>query len=222
MRRCSTRVCLAALSLVLTLSVTVAPALAAEPYRIVVTSESPQVRYFGDFSYDQAAVSGPNLVMARTLTKRVRAFTRPWVDYYLKPSTKTLKYLKRARPAYFDAEIDTTPGCRAGYVCLSQGSSFATHLIAGSITDIHARAWSTRTGKTAQLRDFVTSKQLPQFTERVKAAIRKADCYYGFDIKLPAAYDSFPNWVPLEQGIAVWFPEYQFGCQVMSLRVNWP
>lgn len=160
--------------------------------------------------------------MARTLTRKVTAFTRPWADEYLKADAKTLAYLKKAQPAYFNASITPTPGCLQGYVCVSQGSSFSTPLIAGSITDIQARAWSTKTGKAAMLSDFVSPSQLDSFTQRVKRAIRADDCYYGFPIELPARYSSFPNWVPLESGLAVWFPEYQFGCQVMELRVHWP
>ena len=198
-----------------------AGASAANLYRVEVTTQSPTLRYFGSFSYDTAVVTGPDARMAAQLTRKVRAFTMPWVDYYRDPDAKTVKYLKKAQPAYFGARTTPTPGCKAAYVCISQGSSFSTPLIAGSITDIHARAWSTRTGKAAKLQDFVAPDELMTFTQRVKRAIRAADCYYGFEIDLPAKYSSFPHWVPLESGIGLWFPEYEFGCQVMELRVPW-
>lgn len=198
-----------------------ASAWADSRYRVSVTTESPQVRHFGTFSYEVASVSGPDRTMARKLTRKVQAYTMPSVDHYLKPSRKTANYLKEAAPAYFSSEVAATPGCHQGYVCLSQASSFSTPLIAGSIQEIQARAWSSRTGKVADLRTFVSSDQLPAFTQRVKKAIRKADCYYGSDIELPARYESYPNWVPLDSGIRVWFPEYEFGCQAMSLRIIW-
>ena len=209
-----------ALSMILVTVPTAAQA--ADGYRIEVTTSTPDVKYFGSFSYDRAKVTGPNPDMSRLLTKRVKAFTMPWVDENRDPDAKMVKYLKKAQPAYFSTTIEPTPECRSGYVCLSQSSSFSTPLIAGSMTDIHARAWSTRTGKTAQLSTFVSASDLPTFTTRVKAAIRNAHCYNGFDIDLPANYESFPNWVPIKSGIAIWFPEYQFGCQIMSLKVSWP
>lgn len=191
-------------------------------YVVEVTSSTPDVAYFGSFSFDRSTVTGPRSDMARVLTQKVRKLTMPWVDEYRDPDAKTEKYLKKAQPAYFSSRVDPTPKCRAGYVCVSQRSTFSTPLIAGSLTDIQARAWSTQTGKAAQLSDFVSASQLPQFTDRVKEAIRKAECYDGFAIDLPARYTSFPHWVPLTRGIAVWFPEYQFGCQIMSLKVSWP
>lgn len=206
----------------ITLLATPTAAHAVEGYAVKVTSSTPDVKYFGSFSFDRSTVTGPSNDMARALTKKVRKFTMPWVDEYRDPDAKTERYLKKARPAYFSSRVEPTPKCRAGYVCVSQSSSFSTPLIAGSITDIQARAWSTQTGKTAQLSDFVSASELPEFTDRVKAAIREAQCYDGLTIDLPARYTSFPNWVPIKRGIAVWFPEYQFGCQIMSLEVSWP
>ena len=193
----------------------------AESYRLVVTTQNPQVRYFEDFTYDKVVVTGPSAAMARTLTKKVRAFTMPIVDAHRDPNAKMLKYLKKARPASLLVEATPTPSCHKNYVCLSQLGVFSTPILAGSLTSIEARAWSATSGKAARLRDFVPPDRLKAFTARVKQAIRQDDCYYGFDIDLPASYDSFPNWVPLKRGIAVWFPEYQFGCQIMSLRISW-
>ena len=220
MRNSAMRLCAGAVGVLLLAAPTAVHA--SDGYVVEVTSSTPDVKYFGSFSYDRAVVTGPNDEMARVLTKRVRAFTMPWVDQYRDPDAKTVKYLKKAQPAYFGTTVDPTPKCLSGYVCLSQRYSFSTPLIAGSMTGIHARAWSTQTGKTAQLKDFVSAGDLPKFTDRVKTAIRKADCYGGFDIDLPANYESFPNWVPIKSGIAVWFPEYQFGCKIMSLKVSWP
>lgn len=215
------RVLLIVVTLIAALGAWPAGASAASPYEVEVTTQSPQLRYFGSFSYDTAVVNGPNPRIASLLTRKVRAFTMPWADYYRNPDAKTVKYLKKAQPAYFETSVIPTPGCKVNYVCVSQGSSFSTPLIAGSITDIHARAWSTRTGKAAKLKDFVAPAEVNAFTQRVKREIRTADCYYGFEIDLPAKYSSFPHWVPLESGIGVWFPEYEFGCQVMELRVPW-
>lgn len=215
------RVLISAITVMAALGVWPAGAAAASPYEVEVTTQSPTLRYFGSFSYDTAVVTGPDARMASQLTRKVRAFTMPWADYYRNPDAKTVKYLKKAQPAYFATSVTPTPGCKVNYVCISQGSSFSTPLIAGSITDIHARAWSTRTGKAAKLKDFVPRDGLKSFTQRVKREIRVADCYYGFEINLPAKYSSFPHWVPLESGIGLWFPEYQFGCQVMELRVPW-
>lgn len=194
----------------------------ASAYELRVTTRTPDVRYFGSFTYDSAKVTGAAPARAKKLTRKVQAFTDPWARQYLRPDKKMKAYLKRAKPAYYDAMITPTPGCRTGFVCLSQASSFATPLIAGSITDVQARAWSTRTGKTAELVNFVAPQELPEFTRKVKAGIRKDSCHYGFEIDLPASYRSFPNWVPTSSGITVWFPEYQFGCQIMEIRVSWP
>ena len=197
-------------------------AVQASAYELRVDTRTPDVRYFGSFSYDTARVTGADPARARALTRKVQAFTDPWAKQYLRPHRKMTAYLKKAKPAYYDAKITAPPDCLAGYVCLSQGSSFSTPLIAGSITDVQARAWSTRSGKAADLARFVPAGELPAFTRKVKDAIRRAPCFYGFDIDLPAAYKSFPNWVPTSRGIALWFPEYQFGCQIMEVRVNWP
>jgi len=213
---------LAAGAIVLGLLATPSMALADAAYTVSVDTRQPDVRYFSEFRYDHASVVGGNVARAKELSKKIKRFTMPSVNYYLKPSAKTEKYLKKAKPANFGSLITPTRGCHRNYVCLSQGTSFSTPLIAGSVTDIRARAWSTKTGKVANLRTFVAPGQLPAFTERVKAAIRRDGCYYGFDIDLPPKYSSFPNWVPLDQGIGVWFPEYQFGCAVMTLRVQWP
>jgi len=194
----------------------------ASAYELRVETRTPDVRYFGSFSYDTARVTGGESAKARTLTRKVQAYTDPWAKQYLRPDRKMAAYLKRAKPAYYGAKITPAPDCRAGYVCLSQESSFSTPLIAGSITDVQARAWSTRSGKPANLAAFVPADKLPAFTRKVKDGIRKDPCYYGFEIDLPAAYKSFPNWVPTSRGIALWFPEYQFGCQIMEVRVNWP
>ena len=193
----------------------------AGTYEIQVRMKTPDVRYFGSFTYDTAKVKGSDPERARTLTRKVQAFTDPWAQEYLSPDEKTTAYLNMAKPAYFEAEIQPTADCRRGYVCLSQRSSFSTPLIAGSITDVQARAWSTR-GKKADLADFVSPSDLHAFTDRVKRGIRQAPCVYDLDIKLPANYSSFPNWVPTTSGIAVWFPESQFGCQIMEVRVDWP
>jgi len=213
--------CLTSLGLAVGLLTVGPPAQAAADYTLHVKTKTPDVRYFKEFLYETATVRGPDEEIARTITRRIRNFTQPWPDYYLKPSKKTLKYLKQAEPAYFETMIVPTENCHHNFVCLSQGASFATPLLAGSVTGIHARAWSTRTGKKATLRTFVSASELPRFTDLVKSAIRKDGCYYGFEIELPARYESFPDWVPLEDGIAIWFPEYQFGCQPMALRVAW-
>ena len=194
----------------------------ASAYQLRVETRTPEVRYFGSFSYDTARVTGADSAKAQALTRKVQAFTDPWAKQYLRPDRKMTAYLKKAKPAYYGADITPTPDCRTGYVCLSQESSFSTPLIAGSITDVQARAWSTRSGKAADLAVLVPAGDLPAFTQRVKEGIRKAPCYDGFAIDLPAAYKSFPNWVPTSRGIALWFPEYQFGCQIMEVRVEWP
>lgn len=214
-------------SLVVAVAVTFVSLLNTTPaqaagYSLMVTTKTPDVRYFGSFTYDTAKVKGSDPERARTLTRKVQAFTDPWAQEYLSPDEKTTAYLKKAKPAYFEAEIQPTADCRLGFVCLSQRSSFSTPLIAGSITDVQARAWSTRSGKKADLEKFVSSSDLRAFTDRVKRGIRRAACAYDLDIKLPADYSSFPNWVPTSSGIAVWFPEYQFGCQIMEVRVDWP
>ena len=195
---------------------------AREPYRINVATKTPDVKYFGSFSYDSLTVTGPDRAMARKLTSKVRAFSLPWVERYRNPDAKTAKYLKRAQPAGFSTRATPTEGCHRNYVCLSQVMVFTTPLIAGSITDVIAQAWSTKTGRPASLEDFVSPRDLPAFTSRVKAAIRKDACYYGFPIDLKPEYASYGNWAPLDRGIAVWFPEYLYGCQIMSLRVTWP
>ena len=105
-------------------------------------------------------------------------------------------------------------------MCLAQGSSFNNPYIAGTITDTQARAWSTRTGKPARLRDFVKPRQLSAFSDRVEAAMRSDPCYYGEDV--PPAYDSYKFWVPLQDGIGVWFPEYLYGCSSIAVRIDWP
>jgi hypothetical protein len=194
----------------------------ASAYELRVETRTPDVRYFGSFTYDTARVTGADPAKARALTRKVQAFTDPWAKQYLRPDRKMTAYLKKAKPAYYGATITSTPDCRSGYICLSQESSFSTPLIAGSITDVQARAWSARSGKAANLAAFVPAGELPAFTRKVKAGIQQAPCYYGFAIDLPAAYKSFPNWVPTSSGIALWFPEYQFGCQVMEVRVDWP
>lgn len=191
-------------------------------YEIDVVTKTPEVRYFTSFSYSSLSVTGPDRAMARKLTAKVRAFTLPWVDEVRKADAKTAKYLKRAQPAGFSARVTPTQGCHRNYVCLSQVTVFTTPLIAGSITDVVAGAWSTKTGRPASLEDFVAPRDLPAFTAKVKAAIRKDSCYYGFPIDLKPEYASYPNWAPLDRGIAVWFPEYLYGCQIMSLRVAWP
>lgn len=191
-------------------------------YEIDVVTRTPEVRYFKSFSYSSLSVTGPDRAMARTLTAKVRAFTLPWVDEYRDPDAKMTTYLKKAQPANLSVVATPTPGCHRNHVCLSQVMAFSTPLIAGSITDVMARAWSTKTAMPARLKDFVAPSALPAFTAKVKAAIRKDSCYYGFPIKLKPDYASYPHWVPLDTGIAVWFPEYQFGCQIMSLRVTWP
>jgi hypothetical protein len=194
---------------------------ARDSFSLEVSTKSPKVKYFDYFSYDRARVQGTDPDMARTLTRKVTRFTMPRANEFLKPSAKTRKYLRKARPAAFGSGIKATRGCHRNYICLSQESAFSTPILAGSVTDIQARAWSTRTGKPAKLQDFVSPDRLPAFTERVKRAIRQADCFYGFPITLPARYESFPNWVPLKKGVRVWFPEYEFGCQIMALKVPW-
>jgi len=192
------------------------------PYEIDAVTKTPEVRYFKSFSYSSLSVTGPDRTMARKLTANVRAFSLPWVDEYRDPDAKTARYLKKAQPANLSVVATPTPGCHRHHVCLSQTMAFSTPLIAGSITDVIARAWSTKTARPAKLEDFVSPSELPAFTAKVKAAIRRDACYYGFPIKLKPEYASYPHWVPLDSGIAVWFPEYQFGCQIMSLRVSWP
>ena len=195
---------------------------ARESYRINVVTKTPDVKYFGRFSYDSLTVTGPDRAMARKLTSKVRAFSLPWVERYRNPDAKTAKYLKRAQPAGFSTRATPTEGCHRNYVCLSQVMVFTTPLIAGSITDVIAQAWSTKTGRPASLEDFVSPRDLAAFTSKVKAAIRRDSCYYGFPIDLKPEYASYGNWAPLDRGIAVWFPEYLYGCQIMSLRVTWP
>lgn len=201
---------------------TALPASAADGYTTTVVDHAPAVKYFGEFTYDTVKVTGPDAALAKDLQRKIRRYTSPPSDYYRYPSAKTREYLKKAQPAYFDAIITLTEGCHRQYLCVSQGTSFSNHLIAGSITSIQARAWSTKTGSRADLRDFVSPRQLSAFTDRVKAAIAQDSCYYGFEIELPSKYSSFPNWVPLQDGIGVWFSEYQFGYCVMDLRVSWP
>ena len=198
------------------------PAVAAGGYTVTVEQRTPEVKHFDSFRYDTVRVTGPDAEMAKELQRKIRSFTSRASDYYRYPSAKTRAYLKKAEPAYFDAIITLTEGCHRHYVCVSQATSFGTPLIAGSITGIEARAWSTKTGRKAALRDFVTKRQLPAFTETVKDAIGQDRCYYGFEIELPAKYSSFPHWVPLNDGIAVWFPEYQFGHCITAVRVSWP
>jgi hypothetical protein len=196
-------------------------ATAAEDYRVRIIEKSPRVQYFRDFTYDVVKVSGPDSTRAARLTQRIARYVMPSVRYYLKPDADTRDFLKRARPAGFNSIVASSVDCRSGYVCITQGTVFTTPLIAGSITDIRARAWSTATATRAQLRDFVSASELPAFTREVKKKIRRDACYYGFAIDLPADYDSFPHWVPVENGIEIWFPEYQFGCTVMNFTVPW-
>ncbi len=199
-----------------------APALAAEGYAVRIVEKSPKVQYFQDFTYDVATVSGPSESKAKKLTKRIRQFTMPEIDYYTTPDAETRAYLKKARPASFSSITTAVDGCRDGYLCVSQGSVFATPILAGSITFVQARAWSTSSTKRARLNEFVAPSQLPAFTREVKRKIKRQDCYYGFPIDLSADYASFPNWVPVEGGITLWFPEYEFGCQIMTFTVRWP
>lgn len=199
-----------------------AAAQAKNPYKIVVTAKDPEVTYFSSFTYDALTVKGPDRSLARAITKKVRAFTSPRVSEFRTPDAKMIKYLQKAQPANFSARATPTKGCHRHYVCLSQVMVFSTPLLVGSVTDVIARGWSTKTGKAAALSDFVTRAELPAFTAKVKQAIRKAPCYDGFEIDLAPEYSSFVNWVPLQDGVGVWFPEYMYGCQIMSLRVAWP
>ena len=143
------------------------------------------------------------------------------VNQWLNPSKKTTNHLKRVQPASYGQRASVPAGCRTGYFCLFQGSSFANPQIAGSVTDLAARAWHTSSGRPANLKEFVSPSDLPAFTARVKSAIKRQDCFYGFAIDLPATYKSYPNWVPVDGGIELWFPEYQFGCQYMEFTVPW-
>lgn len=198
------------------------PASADQSYGVKIQQRSPDVRYFGDFTFDTATVTGPKRWITKSISRQITKFAMPDVNYWRKPSSDTLDYLKRAKPASFDSRLSSPSDCRDGYVCIVHFTSFATPILAGSITSINARSWSTTTAKKARLADFVSPGQLRSFTKAVKNKVRRADCYYGFPIDLEAQYDSFPHWVPVEGGIEVWFPEYQFGCQIMQLRVPWP
>ena len=197
-----------------------AVAVEGDSVRADITTMRPDVKFFSDFSYSTVTLSGdtPGLVV---LQRKVSSFVDSMVNELLKPSKKTRKYLKRVQPASYEQKARVSSDCRRGYFCLSQGSSFVHPQIAGSITDLAARAWHTSSGRRAKLQEFVSPSDLSAFTARVKSAIKRQDCFYGFAIDLPASYESYPNWVPVDGGIELWFPEYQFGCQYMNFTVPW-
>ena len=66
---------------------------AQDPYRIVTTSHSPQVRYFESFDYETAKVVGGRADMAADLTRKVHRYTFKWTRAYLYPNADLLEFL---------------------------------------------------------------------------------------------------------------------------------
>jgi hypothetical protein len=187
---------------------------------VQVKDKNPKLKYFSSYNYQTITVVGGARTARERMQSNIDDFVNPWSFWAIDPDAKTAAWLSKLAPAFFGTITTIEPDCDAAYICILQVTNFVHKRTAGTILDVHAKAWSKATGNAADIREFVSPEQLSSFTESAKSQIAKADCFYGFDIDLPAKYSSFPDWVPVEGGVRLWFPEYQFACQIVEIKVD--
>lgn len=184
------------------------------PPGIVIESQTrTDLSQYSEFIYDTASTVGLEPAAADSADSLLAALVDPWVKEAADENETQDCLPGETKCGYFSSTL-TLLQCSDGLLCVQSNVAKAGIGMATGFANIEAVRIDPDSGRNISLREYLGDEDTSIFLSTLNESAELIQRINGFEFADESPNYSFlsiPAWLPLSDGIHVWFPKYELG-----------
>jgi len=184
-----------------------------QPAIVIQPSESMNLSKYSEFNFESALSVGLDPEIATKADAVLANLSEPWVAEAA-AENETQECLEgEAKCGFFELTLERL-NCEANLLCVKNYVAKVGIGMATGSSSVKAVRIDSETGRDVSLSEFLGNEQTSNFIDALNETtelVQRANDSYFEDSPPNYSSESMPAWLPLLDGIHVWFPRYEVG-----------
>ena len=185
----------------------------SQPAIVIQPSESMNLSKYSEFTFENAFSVGLEPEIATKADALLANLSDPWVAEAA-AENETQECLEgEAKCGFFALTLEWLD-CEANLLCVKNSVAKAGIGMATGFSSVKTVRIDSETGRDVSLKEFLGNEQTSDFIDALNEStelIQRTNDSYFEDSPPNYSSESMPAWLPLPDGIHVWFPRYEVG-----------
>lgn len=192
---------------------TVEPAPAVPPGIVIESQTRTDLSQYSEFMYDTASTVGLEPAAAELADSLLAALVDPWVEEAAAENETQDCLAGESKCGYFSSTLDLLK-CSDGLLCVKSNVDKSGIGMATGFANIEVIRIDPESGTSISLREYLGDEGTRIFLNALNKSaelIQRVNGAYFADESPNYSLLSIPSWLPLSDGIHIWFPKYELG-----------